>query len=248
MGKQLGPPQRRTLAPRRPADEPPPEKPAILPLPLRVFSIVETTRLQTILSGYYDIPDLEFAVPPHVLDIGAHVGASTLWLSKRWPGATINAYEPHPASAEALRTNVDGIPNVHVHALAVVGSKWPVDVPLTLYDGRAVARTRSLYQLGEQRMTGVVVDTIQVSTLPPATILRVDTEGCEVEILEEYPHIQQIDAIMVEWKRPDDRKRILQQMPGKGFKLVKDAALRNGRDHLIIYARSPRITAPPKTP
>src|SRR5271155_4416630 len=179
MGKQLGPPQRRTLAPRRSADELPPEKPAILPLPLRVFSIVETTRLQTILSGYYDIPELEFAVPPHGLDIGANVGASTLWLSKRWPGATIDAYEPHPTSAEALRTNVESIPNVRVHALAVVGSKWPVDAPVPLYAGPGTPPTRSLYQRGERRMTGATVATVKPPTLPPATILRVDTEGCE---------------------------------------------------------------------
>ena len=37
-----------------------------------------------------------------VLDIGANIGAFSLWAAHRWPGCTINAYEPNPATFALL--------------------------------------------------------------------------------------------------------------------------------------------------
>ena len=47
-----------------------------------------------------------------ILDIGANVGAFSLWADMRWPGSTIHAYEPHPETFRLFQRNVAGRDNI----------------------------------------------------------------------------------------------------------------------------------------
>jgi len=59
---------------------------------------------EKVLAGEYAAP-VDFQNPPRVLDIGANVGAFTLWANQTWPGAAVIGYEPHPDNAAAWREN-----------------------------------------------------------------------------------------------------------------------------------------------
>jgi len=69
----------------------------------------------------YKLPDLY--IPPHavILDIGAHVGVVSCYLSVRWADATIYAFEPVEANYRRLERNlrVNGCENVRATARAV---------------------------------------------------------------------------------------------------------------------------------
>jgi predicted RNA methylase len=60
--------------------------------------------VQKVLNGEYAVP-VAFRTPPRILDIGANVGAFTLWASAVWPGGHVTAFEPHPDNAAAWREN-----------------------------------------------------------------------------------------------------------------------------------------------
>lgn len=115
--------------------------------------------------------------PRTVLDIGANMGAFALRAHAEWPEARIICYEPMAGSVEVLRNIVD--------------SGWAEVVP------RAVRRcsgpdqmyigdhwvTCSFQRGARQLDQRITVDCIAASELPAAEVVKIDTEGCELEIL-----------------------------------------------------------------
>lgn len=54
-----------------------------------------------------------------IIDGGAHHGAFSRQLAAHYPNATIHAFEPTPATYQALLENVARLPNVRAHRLAL---------------------------------------------------------------------------------------------------------------------------------
>jgi uncharacterized NAD(P)/FAD-binding protein YdhS len=74
--------------------------------------------------------------------------------------------------------------------------------------------------------------------LPPADILKVDTENCEREILDHYRHLSQVKAVMLEYHSPDDYTHFIRWLPAQGFTLVRDVSKgKIGWDQELIYTR-----------
>lgn len=191
--------------------------------------------IDAVLAGAYDVPGLEFPQPPRILDIGAHVGDFSVWARSRWPGCSVDAYEPHPESACLLRLNVDMA--VRVHEVAVV-ARWSRGGYVFLHDGIDNTGQRSVYMLGEQHSQGMSVPAMSALDLPAADILKADTEGCEVGILRSYLHILGLTCIMVEWHRPEDYVTLRDWLPALGFALVRDdAAGQRVGDRNMIFVR-----------
>ena len=193
--------------------------------------------IDAVLAGAYDVPGLNFPQPPRILDIGAHVGDFSVWARSRWPEAELDCYEPHPESARYCRNNVAGLGAV-VHECAVVGASATREYVL-LHEGAENTGQRSVYVLGEQRQQGLSVRAVAATELPPADILKADTEGCEVEILRGYLHILGLTCIMVEWHRPEDYITLRDWLPALGFALVRDdaAGQRIGNRNMIFVRR-----------
>ena len=200
----------------------------------------EDAGCQSVLDGSYDIPGLEFATAPSVLDIGANIGAFSVFIAGRYPGAQTTAYEPSPRNAALLRQNVEGLPVTVVErgVIGHVGQKHLKDGKILLHRGKNNPGEASFYSLGEQQEEGDLVDTVLADKLPSCDILKLDTEGCEVEILESYPHLGMVRALMLEWHRPEDYKKLLEWLPTQGFALVRDdTGGKWARDRNLIFMR-----------
>ena len=228
MGKSLTRPRQRLIAQR--------PKPPAAPAPaassrkvfegrtLRVVPPDDAADVSRVLNGCYDIPDLSFSVPPSILDIGAHVGAASARFLAFYPGCSIQAYEPHPAMAEAFAENLsDAGWSVTLHRLAVVGIGWP-HVDAFLLDGLRGPWHRSVHQLSEQLTTGTKVATIRASELPEADILKLTTNGCEVDILDSYAYLMKLRAVILRSVRPSDETSIVERLRASGLKLLSERA------------------------
>jgi FkbM family methyltransferase len=196
--------------------------------------------LEVVLAGSYDIPGLSLDKPPTILDVGCHVGSFSVWATQRWPGCKIVAFEPSPENYSYAKQNVGS--NVELHNAAVVDDTSPPE--MTLYDGIGNTGQRSLYQLGEQKPTGVLVKTVKASTLPPCEILKCDAEGSELPLLRSYPHLSGVKAVMLEWHRTEDYHELLKWLPTLGFELRTDLAKgdRMVFDRNLIFTRKPAAT------
>ena len=76
-----------------------------------------------------------------------------------------------------------------------------------LYLGRNNCGEASFYDIGEQSTDTVEVETRAPSVLPKAHIVKIDTEGSEVEILTRMTSLD-FDAIMLEYHSEANRRKI----------------------------------------
>ena len=152
-----------------------------------------------IFRGEYDVPVSLKA--PRILDIGANLGAFSIWAYHRWPGSQIYAYEPNaellPILKRNLAVNTASSVTVLEHAVGNPGVR-------TFYKGDRNCGEGSLYT--NIAKPGVEVKVESPLTLPEANVLKVDTEGCEVEIIEPLlKDGRKFDVILFEYHRENDR-------------------------------------------
>jgi FkbM family methyltransferase len=114
-----------------------------------------------------------------VLECGGHHGCTAVMMS-RWvgPSGRIVTFEPHPRNVEILRRNLElnGIANVTVRQNAVGAQRGKVAIS----DASNAAVRRRRFALNAVEAEVVTVD--EFAREKP-TLLKIDVEGFEVEVL-----------------------------------------------------------------
>ena len=154
--------------------------------------------------------DLPFA-PASILDIGANIGAFAQRAHAKWPQAHITCCEPMPFNVSHLRRNVPA--GVKIIS-AAVREHSGID---EIFVGDNFV-TGSFVQFGRQTQQKILVECIAAKELPACELVKVDTEGCEVEILKNLP-LQKTRAIFLEHHSRADAETI-KAMLATEFKLV----------------------------
>ncbi len=167
------------------------------------------SRLVTLRREYFleDLPDIPHGV---VIDAGANVGHFTRYAAERWPTLTrINCYEPNPETYRELAAG----PLPDVAALFPYALVHPAEVSkrrlyLGVHEpGECSLRDDIVYppdgtdprpHVSQRLDAWVMVDTLDAAKLPPCDVLKLDTEGCEVEILTGYKHLAGVAVLLVE--------------------------------------------------
>ncbi|MDR2014611.1 MAG: FkbM family methyltransferase [Azoarcus sp.] len=169
--------------------------------------------LQQEVNDYFKAP-LGIPSPATVLDIGANIGAFSVRAHQEWPAAKIICYEPMPFNIELLRQNVS--------------SDWCRIVPCAV---RAQAGEDDIF-IGDMFVTGgfakgvrqtdrtIRVNCAAAGEIPSCEVVKIDTEGCEVEILENL-RLDKTQAIMLEHHSKADAATI-KQMLMPPFRIVYD--------------------------
>jgi len=196
--------------------------------------------LVAVLDGEYDVFGLELD-HPRVLDIGANIGAFSVWVSGRYPGCTIDAYEPAPDMAELYEKNCVLLPSATLHRVAVTGTACG---QVELFAAGLNRGERSIHPVpGTHREAIGSFPTIGADELAPCDVLKIDTEGCEVEILQNYPHLKECSAVMVEWHSLEDFQWMRSHMREQGFRCMVDSARgRPNAERTLCFVRKDVMT------
>ncbi len=164
-------------------------------------------------GGEYQGP---FAISGRVtiLDIGANVGAFILWARWQWPHSIIYGYEPHPDLFPHLQHNTSHMERVTLFNCAVG------DITRTiLYEDKISRTCGSLFPSPARTFNQVPVAVIDPSALPEAEMVKIDTEGSEMDVLRGLRFTPKI--LMIEWHCEKDRKDIDDWAGFRGLELVK---------------------------
>jgi FkbM family methyltransferase len=144
-----------------------------------------------------------------VMDAGANVGAASVFFSLSYPDATVFAFEPAGLPYGLLSKNTAAHANVKTHNFGLYSS----DVELPLYRGKyetgmsSVAKSESTRDESEVVSLRSVRDWLAESSISSVDVLKVDTEGCEVAILEAMGDLlPQVKVIYLEYHSDDERK------------------------------------------
>jgi FkbM family methyltransferase len=123
-------------------------------------------------------------------DIGANIGFFSLIAARLvGPQGHVCAFEPHPGNAATVATNARLNALSHIRVIeAAIGSSSRVDqLLMTDWDGGAALSGYPVGRSAEVRRTAVQVvrldDYIAARQLPLPTLVKIDVEGAEMEVI-----------------------------------------------------------------
>jgi FkbM family methyltransferase len=166
----------------------------------------------------YGLSRIPFTHGDVAIDIGAHVGLTSIYLAKRFPFLNILCFEPVPMNFANLRRNLalNGVGNVHAHHMAVTADGREITLgvhPLNTggasgFDsstrGGALAADPATGQLGHTvfsiRST-TLDDIFQDHGLDNVRLLKIDCEGAEHEILRRTAVLPRVEYLSGEFHR-----------------------------------------------
>jgi FkbM family methyltransferase len=147
-----------------------------LTIPFRCPKEIEPY-LRKVFEGEYDIP---VHLPPgtKIIDLGANYGSFSLWAAHRWPGSEIIAFEPNPKVFSVLQENISPYPQIKAN-------NWGVGIEgkRALHLGPNNEGESSFHIPEGMKSDEIICEVRDPLTLPPCDILKLDIEGCEMEVL-----------------------------------------------------------------
>jgi FkbM family methyltransferase len=143
-----------------------------------------------------------------IVDIGANIGAASVFFAAQYPPARIFAFEPAPQTFELLGRNVAALKNIRAFDFGLFDRDCELPLflsrvdPVTNSVGASFLNTRDAVMI-RLRNAATVLRELQVDAID---ILKLDTEGCELAILRSIAHLLgRIQAIYLEFHDEADR-------------------------------------------
>jgi FkbM family methyltransferase len=195
--------------------------------------------INNILAGTdYPLPaptDWWSFTPDVIIDIGANVGAASFCFADRYPGVPIYCYEPAKGNVEYLSRNVEQLGCATVMPFGL--HKEDREVPL--YHGNKQCLQHSIVESPEVNSCDYEMITLRDALAELSDkvhgrcLLKMDTEGCEVAILERIaPLLQHVDMLYLEYHHENDRRRIDALLPSFSVLFSKAPFLHRGN---VLY-------------
>jgi len=150
----------------------------------------------------YNIRKMNFEDGDVVVDIGANVGSVSLYIAKKYPNVKIYSFEAHPINYKNLIRNIESnnITNIVAHNLAVshVDNEL-LNITLSPNNTGSSSIFKSLKtdnQLLNFDVQTICLDTIiSTNNIKKIKFLKIDCEGSEFDILENFKQINMIEVV-----------------------------------------------------
>jgi FkbM family methyltransferase len=132
----------------------------------------------------YAFPEAKSYTPTHIADLGAHVGAATLFLRAHYPNVKVTAYEPDPENFALLQKNVGSLPRVTCVNAAVA----PIHGHVTLYT-HAGGSTRGTLSRDPDTTGEIEVPAVTFEEVVALGVdgVKFDGEGAEYDLFAAAP-------------------------------------------------------------
>jgi FkbM family methyltransferase len=188
-------------------------------------------------TGDYDLPGLP-PDPSVIVDLGANIGLSARFFSRRYPRARIVAYEPDPRSFATAERNLRGLGLLSLRNLAVAATAGTLR--LHRLAGESWRTSTVLGDQAEQESFtagAVTLDSI-IEELERIDILKIDIEGGEYEVVAGAGLIERLECIVGELHPVEgwSSARFYSLLPG--FELLQDN-VRNGKGTFLARRSGP---------
>lgn len=136
--------------------------------------------------------------PKVIVDIGANIGITALWLADKYPDAQVYCFEPMQDNFELLQKNIKGISNIHAYNYGLGAKSEEMDVFSNIDTFNRGGF--SIYQrpndpdnagtggdsIGKIKIRNAG-DALQELGITNIDLLKIDTEGAEYDILKVIP-------------------------------------------------------------
>jgi len=158
---------------------------------------------------------------PRIIDGGANIGLSTIYMKQLYPQSHITAFEPDEAVYNVLKENMAtfGFEDVECIRKALWNSDTSLDF---LHEGADGGRFPQAGDTG--RISHVPAVSLRPYLRGPVDFLKLDVEGAETEVLQDCEDLLcNVEYLFVEYhsfaNKPQTLNRIIDIMAGAGFRL-----------------------------
>jgi len=120
---------------------------------------------------------------PVIIDAGANIGVSCIWLLANNPGATLIAFEPAPDNFALLEQNLGHVEGVTLHQEAIGDHAGTVDLHLAKHG--AVHSIVDI-DVGSETVAVPMVtlkDRLDSHSIKHVDLLKLDVEGSELDVI-----------------------------------------------------------------
>lgn len=167
--------------------------------------------LEVLFGNAYPLPKSGTWRPKRIIDIGANVGAAAIYLRHNYPNVPIVCYEPAVDNLAFLRLNAKQAEPIEIVPCGLAERAGKA----RLYHGTLYQLQNSIYPNRETDSS--TYEEIQLreagkeleSRIIPGTLLKMDTEGCELEILRSITsRLNDLAIIFLEFHSESERREI----------------------------------------
>jgi FkbM family methyltransferase len=135
--------------------------------------------------------------PARIVDLGANIGAASVYFATRWPEARILALEPDPDTFERLAINTAVFPQITAERLAVAGSAGELRIRASVWGDSLTSTTTG--GAGEGRpVEAVTLDELVERCGGRIDLLKFDVEGMELEMLAAARRLEDVGTLVGE--------------------------------------------------
>ena len=157
----------------------------------------------------YRFYDTEFAFEPKtIIDCGANIGITTVFLKNKFPNAKVIAVEPETSNVEMLQMNTKDLPGVEIEAKGLWGRECYLEI-VEGYDKMAWSfKVNEVDSFKEGAIPAISIPKlIEKYNLTSIDILKIDIEGSEENVFQEdiSSWISMVKVLIIElhdWQRP----------------------------------------------
>ena len=175
---------------------------------------------------------------PLILDCGANIGMSVIYLKELFPKARIVAFEPERKIFQFLEKNTAafGLKDVKLVNKAV----WKEEGTIRFSNEGADASRISSLQAADNFQSYYDVETVKLSSYmdEPVDLVKLDIEGAEVEVVREIePRLRNVRHLFIEYHSFEDSPQeldvILAILTRQGFHYYIDSPNRSKRSPFV---------------
>lgn len=160
----------------------------------------------------YPLPKLQNYTAKTIIDIGANIGTTAIYFLSYFPHSKVYCYEPSLRNFRYLKENTKYFDNIESFPYGLFNKSSNVQ----LYYGKSQSAQDSIIPSAETVEGGEVVQLLNVAEevekkgFTDISIIKIDTEGCELPILTEFLKLKDlnIDILYIEYHSEDDRLTI----------------------------------------
>ena len=187
----------------------------------------QTESFKKMLLGY-TYPLVENFNPKLILDVGANLGATSMFFAINYPKARIFSFEPTEMNFRWLQKNTEGFKNITRIKKGAYFKDTKAKIFLDSESGGRNSLNRDWtksdrFELVELINLGKFLESKNLEK--KIDILKIDTEGCEIDILSSINHhLKNVQVIYLEYHGTSDEKVILELLSESHVVKQKKAA------------------------
>jgi FkbM family methyltransferase len=185
---------------------------------------------------------LPFPLEPRtMIDLGANIGLTCLWLSLSYPLTTIVAVEPLASNVRLLR---DNLARNRIDATVIEAAVGPED-------GVTGFKPNRDFTAGRIDLSGEPVSVVSMPTLlarlPPSTLvdlLKIDIEGAEQQLLSgDLGWLDRVRSIIIEFHLDRvDRDALVERIERHGLRYLPAGSVHRHSMDAFVRVEEPGVT------